>query len=251
MTQGLRQPADLGRDDRQATGQGLGDDHAERLRAGGQHQHVRGGVGAVEVGSGPRPREEHPVVEAAVQRAATETFYERRIAVEAAHADAVPGQVHRRRQRIEQHVVPLLRGHRRDAQQRPAGRCSGREIGGVDGRLGHMHSGGRQRVQLQQPAPGPLAGRDDGCRGREDRMLPCPGAVASVICGTVSQRHVHEHDQPQPARLRHEHLRGRRGDQPVEQHDGAVGDPLDDAREGSARHPVGSRPGAGYGVLVH
>ena len=65
VTEGLRQPADLGRDDRQATGQRLGDDHAVRLGARRQHQQVRGGVAAVEVGSGPRPREAHPVAQAA------------------------------------------------------------------------------------------------------------------------------------------------------------------------------------------
>ena len=145
--------------------------------------------------------------------------------------------------------MPLVRGHGRDAQQRPAGRAPGREIGGVDGGLGDMHPVGRQRVELQQPAPCPGAGRDDGSGAREDRALPLAGVAG--LTRRVAQRHVHEHDQPQPARLRHQHLGGRRGDQPVEQHDGVVGDLLDDAGEGGARRRVGPRPGAGYGVLVH
>ena len=36
----------------------------------------------------------------------------------------LPGQVRRRRERVEQHVVALVGGHRRDAQQRPAARAS-------------------------------------------------------------------------------------------------------------------------------
>ena len=60
VTERLRQPADLGCDDRQATGQRLGDDHAVRLGARRQHQQVRGGVAAVEIGSGAWPREATP-----------------------------------------------------------------------------------------------------------------------------------------------------------------------------------------------
>ncbi len=67
VTEGLRHPADLGRDDRQAAGQSLGDDHAVRLGARRQHQQVRGGVAAVEIGSGPRSREAHAVAQPAVQ----------------------------------------------------------------------------------------------------------------------------------------------------------------------------------------
>ncbi len=84
-----------------------------------------------------------------------------------------------RRQRIEQHVVALVEGHRRNAEQRPAGRGPGGELGGVDAGLGDVHPVGGQRVQLQQPAPAPRAGRDDGGGGREDRAFPHPGVVAS------------------------------------------------------------------------
>ena len=169
--------ADLGCDDRQATGQGLGDDHAVGLGARRQHEQVGGGVAAVEIGSRPRARKAHPVVQPVVQRAAPEHVHERRIALQAAHAHAVPGQVGRRRQRIEQHVVPLGGGHRRDAQQRPAGRAPGCEVGGVDGGLGDVHPLGRQGVQLEQRPPRPRARRDDCGGRREHRALPRASVV--------------------------------------------------------------------------
>ena len=68
-----------------------------------------------------------------------------------------------------------------------------------------------------------------------DRALPRPRRA--VVRRAVAERHVHEHDQPQPARVRHEHLGDRRGDQPVEQHDGVVGDPPDDVRRGRRATP--------------
>ena len=67
----------------------------------------------------------------------------------------------------------------------------------------------------------------------------------------MAERHVHEHDQSQPARLRDQHLGGGRGDQPVEQHDGVVRDLLDDAGESRVGRRIGSRPAAGHGVLAH
>ena len=69
--------------------------------------------------------------------------------------------------------------------------------------------------------------------------------------GPVAQRHVHEHDLPQPARVRHEHVGGGGRDQPVEQHRGAVRDPSGGTRErGEPRLPR-PRPRAGHGVLAH
>jgi hypothetical protein len=67
----------------------------------------------------------------------------------------------------------------------------------------------------------------------------------------VAERHVHEHDLPQPARLRHERLGGGGRDQPVEQHHGAVRYPLHGAREGGVPRRSGPRPGAGHSVLAH
>ena len=155
VTEGLGHPADVGGEDRQAAGQGLGDDHAVGLGARRQHQQVRGGVAAVEIGSGPRSREVHAVARA------------RRPARGGADASTNAGSRSRlpthtqcqdrsgdRRQRIEQHVVALVEGHRRDAEQRPAGRGPGRELGGVDAGLGDVHPVGGQRVELQQPAAG-------------------------------------------------------------------------------------------------
>ena len=237
VTEGLRHAADVGRDDRQATRQRLGHDHAVGLGARRQHQQVRGGVAALEIGAGPRAREAHPIAQPASSAAATETLDERRVAVQAAHAHAVPGQVRGRRQRIEQHVVPLVGGHRGDAEQRPARRRPGREVGRVDAGLGDVDPVGRQRVQLQQPAAGPRAGRDDGGGGREDCAFPLPRLARAVGGRAMAQRHVHEHDQPQPARLRHQHPGCRRGDQAVEQHDGAVGDPLRRRRRGRRTTP--------------
>ena len=190
-----------------------------------------GGVRAVELRAGARAREAHPVAQPVVTRAAAHAVGERRVAVQAAHAGAAPGQVGRRREPVEQHVVPLAGRDRRDAQQRVAGRGPGREAGGVDAGLGHVHAVGRQLVQLLQPAPGPGAGRDDGGGRLEDRAL-----------ALVAQRHVHEHDLPQAARVRDERLGGGGRDQPVEQHHGAVRDPLEGARECRASR---------HGVLVH
>ena len=97
-------------------------------------------------------------------------------------------------------------------------------------------------------ASGPAARRDDRGGGCRAPRPPVPGRRRPP---GRPQRHVHERDQPQPARLRHQHLRGRRGDQPVEQHHGAVGNPPDDAGERGVGGLVGPRPGAGHGVHAH
>ena len=67
----------------------------------------------------------------------------------------------------------------------------------------------------------------------------------------MAQRHVHEHDLPQPACVRHERVGGGGRDQPVEQHHGAVRDPLHGARESGVPRRAGPRPGAGDRMLVH
>ena len=198
MTEGFGHPTDIGGDDRKTAGQSLGDDHAVRLGARREHHQVCRGVAAVELGSRPRSREGNAVAEAVVQRAVTEPSNEGRVAVQAAHAHALPGQVHYGRQRTEQHVVTLAGGHRRDAKQGLTRRGPGCEIGGVDAGLGDVHPLGGQPVQLEQPAAAPFARRDDGGGSREDRPFP-----------PVLQRHVNEHDQAQPVRLRHQHVGGR------------------------------------------
>ena len=59
---------------------------------------------------------------------------------------------------------------------------------------------------------------------------------------TVAERHVNEHDLPQPAPVRHERFGGGRRDQPVEEHHGAVRNLLGGPREGG---------GVAHGVLAH
>ena len=147
--------------------------------------------------------------------------------------------------------MALVGRHSRDAEQRVAGRRPRREAGGVDAGLGHVHPVGRQRVQLPQPAPRPCARRDDRAGRREDLALARPDRAGLVVARAVAQRHVHEHDLPQPARVRHERLGGGGRDQPVEQHHGAVRDPPDGARERGVPRSAGPRPGAGHGMLVH
>ena len=114
-----------------------------------------------------------------------------------------------------------------------------------------MHTVGRQRVQLPQPAPSPCAGRDDGGGRREDLALARSDRAGLIVRRAVSERHVHEHDLPQAARLRHERFGGGARDQPVQQHHGAIRDPPDGARQGGVRRFAGPRPGAGHGVFVH
>ena len=174
-----------------------------------------------------------------------------RVADEAAHALAAPRQVLRRGERVEQHVVALVRRHRGHAEERAPVRASPRERGGLHAGLGHVDAVGRQSVQLAEPPPRPGAGRDDGGGRREDRPLAFAHRAGVAIRRPVAERHVHEHDLPQPARLRHEDLgRGRR-DQAVEQDHGAVRDPADGARQrGRPRRPR-PRPVAGDRVLVH
>ena len=118
VAEGLRYPAHLGGDDRKAAGQGLGDDHAVRLGARRQHQQVGGGVAAVELGAGPRAREAH------AGRRARRPRRRRTPSANAGSRSRRPTQAQRqdrsvdRRERLEQHVVALAGGHRRDAEQR-------------------------------------------------------------------------------------------------------------------------------------
>ena len=86
--------------------------------------------------------------------------------VQAARAHAVPGQVRDRRQRIEQNVVALVKGHRGHTQQRPPAGGAGGKLSGVDAGLGDVYPFGGQLVELQQPVPAPSARRDDCSGGR-------------------------------------------------------------------------------------
>jgi len=66
--------------------------------------------------------------------------------VQAARAHAAPGQVRNRRQRVDEYIVALLEGDRRDAQQLSAVRGPGSEVGGLNTWLGDVHPVGCQRV---------------------------------------------------------------------------------------------------------
>jgi hypothetical protein len=114
-----------------------------------------------------------------------------------------------------------------------------------------VHPVGRQPVQLAQASAAPRAGRDDRGRRREDVALARLDGAGVAVGRAVAQRHVHEHDLPQPVRLRHERLRGGRRDQPVEQDHRAVRDPPDGAREGGVARRAEPREGVGDRMLVH
>ncbi len=85
----------------------------------------------------------------------------------------------------------------------------------------------------------------------EDLALARSDRAGLVLRRAVTERHVHDHDLPQPARLRHERFGGGGRDQPIEQHHGAIRNPPDGAREGGVTRLAGPRPAAGHGVLVH
>ncbi len=126
----------------------------------------------------------------------------------------------------------------------------GARFGSVHTGLRDVHQVRPQRVAVEQPAPGPRAGRDDRGSGRQHRAFP--GAGGGIVTRRrVAQRHVHEHDQAQPPRLGHQHLRDSRGDKTVQQYEGAVGDRSHHVAEDPARRPVGPGPGAGHGSLMH
>ena len=220
-----RHAADVGGEHRQAAGQGLGDDHAVGLRARGEHEQVGFGVCAVELRSGPRPREAHAVA----QRVTPHLVGERGVSIQAAHARAAPRQIVATVASPSSSTSCPLPGvtAATHSNASPAG-VPGREAGGVDAGFGHVRG---QAVQLLQPAPAPFARHHDGGRRREHLALAC-----------VPERHVQEHDLPEPIRLRHERLWCRGRDQPVDQHHGAVRDPREGACEGG---------GLVHGVFVH
>jgi hypothetical protein len=147
--------------------------------------------------------------------------------------------------------VSLGACHRTDAEQRVAGRGPRSEPGGVNAGLGHVHPVGRQRVELSQPAPSPCAGRDDGGGRSEDLALARTDRAGLAVRRAVAERHVNEHDLPQPARLGHERFGGGGGDQPVEQDHGAIGNPPDGACQSRVPGLAAPRPTTGHGVLMH
>ena len=130
-------------------------------------------------------------------------------------------QVRKRRERGDQHVVSLpgVTAATQSSAPRRASRARGRPAS-TPGSATCTRSAGSEyrsssRRRVHALVVTTAAAADSTARSRAGDVVR-PRAVA--------ERHVHQDDQPQPARLRHQHLRGRRGDQPVQQHDGAVGD---------------------------
>ena len=180
-------PADLGRDDRQATGERLGDHHAVRL----------GARRAARAGRQRRSCDRDPLRCAAPRsargrRARRPRARRRRLSANAGSRSRLP--THRQCQDSPVIVAsassstswPLPGITAATQSSAPAGRRPRCERGGIDAGLGDVHAVARQRVQLQQRSSAPRARRDDGSGGREDRALPrrgrrrrpCPGPAA-------------------------------------------------------------------------
>ena len=143
--------------------------------------------------------------------------------------------------------MALARNDRRDREQRPGGCGALRELGRVHAGLRNVDTVARQRVELEEGSSGPGAGRDDGRGGREHRSLPLADAF---IRRPLTQGHVHEHDQPQAAGLRDEHLGGRRSDQPVDEDEAAITDPGEGIGERGVGRCIGPGPRSPDLVLV-
>ena len=172
--------------------------------------------------------------------------HEGRVALQGADERAGPRQVSDRGQRRHQHVLPLGRDHRRDAQQRAPGRRTEGPDGVVDARSGDVDQPRRQGVRRDQPVPGPVAGGQhrSGIRQRH------PLGVPRLPRAAVPQRHVHQHHVAEPVAVPGQQVGDRGGHQAVEQHDGVIGDPLEAPLQPGARGRVGPRPVTGDRPLV-
>ena len=240
----LGHPADLGGDDRQAAGQRLGDDHAVRLRARGEHEQVgarrscgraRRRCGGPRSAPGRPARRrgrgdgDAPTNAGSRSRLPTQTQRQSQVRVVASASSSTSWP------------LPGVTAATQSSAPPPA--VPGASSAASTPRLGDVHALARQRVQLEQAAAGPGARRDDGRGGREHRALALRRVVVAL---PAPERHVHEHDQPQPARLRHEHL-GRGARRPARR-------AARRRRRGSARGRapraaptrVGPRPRAGH-----
>ena len=188
VAEGLRYATDLPGDDRKPARKRLGDDHAVRLRARGQHQGVRLCVGAVELVcvSGPVKHTRSPMPLASASRRIRSTH--------SWSMASAPTQCVARRglddgQGREQHVMALVAGDGGDAHQSAAGLARGRELGGVDSRRDDVDGIPAQGVVIAQPSPAPLARGDDGCRRLQRRDLArlAPAACAGVRRGAAGR----------------------------------------------------------------
>ena len=92
----------------------------------------------------------------------------------------------------------------------------------------------RRRVHALVVTTAAAASRTSRSRARTAPASPSGGRWPSGMCTSTTCL--------QPARLRHERLGGGGGDQPIEQHHGAIRNPPNGAREGG---------GVAHGVLPH
>ena len=92
----------------------------------------------------------------------------------------------------------------------------------VDAGVRHVHVGRRDVVLLHQPVPAPRARRDHRRRGRDHLPLGDPGQDVVDTDRQVDQQH-----DPQPRTRRHQHLREPGREQPVDEHDRPVRDPVE------------------------
>ncbi len=241
VAEGLRHAPDLGRDDRQAAGERLGDHHAVRLgarRAAPAGPRRRSCASSSAPVRGPAKRTRSPSPPSRARR--------RRPSANAGSRSRLPThrQCHDRSAIVASAssstswpLPGITAATQSSAPRRPESRVP-RSAASTPGSATCTRSPASEYRSSSAP-PRPAAGRDDG--RRRPRSTARSRVRAPSSAASMAQRHVHEHDQPQPARLRHEHLRGRRGDQPVEQHDGAVGDLPDGVGEGGDGRP---RPAA-------
>ena len=238
VTERLRHAADLGRDDRQAAGEGLGDDHAVRLRARRQHQRIRCAVAAGEIASAPRPRKAHAALQPAVAHAAAETLRKRRVALEAAHAQAVPRAPSTVASASTSTSWPLPGITAATQSSAPAVAVPGaRPAASTPGSATCTRSSGRPYSSSSVRRPHPLVVMTDAAapstarsRARAPSVAPAPSGMCTSAtsrsrpdCGTSTSGAVD-------------------ADQPVEQHHRAVRKPLEDAPEAGARRGGGMRP---------
>ena len=75
--------------------------------------------------------------------------------------------------------------------------------------------------------------------------------ASAVAAGALAKRHMNERNQPDSRRVWHEDIGSRRPDEPVDECDGAVRNPLHHAGERRVGRSVRTRPRAGHGVHLN
>ena len=203
----LRDTAHVGGDDRQPAGERLGDDHAVGLRPAGEHEHVRRRRSAARARrrtSGPVEHE--PVVETGLPGARRSLVDEvRRHRSASRRTCTATGGRRRCASAATSTVVALAGRDRADAEQGatvPRCRRPGRRRRPRGGRRGHAPGPGRTSPAAR-PCDHALGGDDRRGGAHSTRLRVQPRRSASS-----AERHVHQHDDPQPAARRHHHRPG-------------------------------------------